>query len=388
MTSLRPSALALGAILALSPAGCRTAGVGPVARDEPPATRVGATASELLADHNRNAERIQSVEASPSVSGSNRSRVIPGASARLAFDRPKSFRLKVTLPLGSDAADIGSNDDEFWFWFKDDPKQSVYYCNYDENGKSPVPLGLQPDWIIDALGLREFSAAEMSRMKVAPGQAPGTLTLTEQVANKSGGYFKEIVLTEATGRILQQRVLARDGRTEIAKTLVSDYEVHALPAEPGEPVEKVYLPKKLRLELSQEKMALNVVMKDVKLARIAESRHADLFVEPKFEGFARVSLSEQPGLARDTTPKREGRTTVRETLPAPPPRVRLAEPTPIGRRNERKPSREPSTLASALSPPAVPRGIEDVVGPPIPTVAEPGAAFIQANSGWRTSLER
>src|SRR5262249_40700894 len=65
MRFARPATLALLAMLAAS--GCRTAGVDNLARRDTtvPSPRVDARA--LIAKHNRDAERIQSLEASPSL---------------------------------------------------------------------------------------------------------------------------------------------------------------------------------------------------------------------------------------------------------------------------------------------------------------------------------
>ena len=52
----RHAALVLGILLAAS--GCRTAGVGNLAREEPAPPRATLTAAELIREHNRTAERI------------------------------------------------------------------------------------------------------------------------------------------------------------------------------------------------------------------------------------------------------------------------------------------------------------------------------------------
>ena len=76
-------------------------------------------------------------------------------------------------------------------------------------------------------------------------------------------------------------------------------------------------------------------------------------------------------------------------MPAPPPRVRLSDPSPDGEGVEgaRRESRDPARVAVDL-PPAYARGVEDVVGPTIPTVADPLPQAVQARSGWRNGVER
>ena len=38
--------------------------------------------------------------------------------------------------------------------------KSIYWCNYDELDSSPLAVTYQPDWIIEALGLKPISAEE------------------------------------------------------------------------------------------------------------------------------------------------------------------------------------------------------------------------------------
>lgn len=402
MMSIRSvSAIAISAALVLSTAGCRTAGLGPITRNDPaPAPPPTLTAAELLSDHNRNAALVQNLEARPSVSGHNRSRLIPGASGLLAFDQPRNFRLLIKGPM-SDVADIGSNDDEFWLWFQQDPDKAVYFANYDENGHAPMAIGLRPEWIMDALGIRPISEAEMARMKVSRGREPGTYVLTERVSDGKTALLKEVIVSETSRQLKEQRVLSADGKTVIARTTVSGYDSYDLPAaEPGGPVDRAYIPKKLSLELTQEKLALDVTMKSVVLNKLDPSRREDLFVEPTFSGYERRNLAAQIGAAGRQKPpasRREGqaRSSVRETMPAPAPKVQLEEPAPVSTRTDRRSRGTAPALAAAIPADLVPanaRGVGDVVGPTIPTAAEPAPTYVDRNSGWRgasrTPLER
>ena len=56
-------------------------------------------------------------------------------------------------------ADIGSNEEEFWFWVHNDEKR-IYWCNYDELESSSLGVTYQPDWIIGALGLKPITPEE------------------------------------------------------------------------------------------------------------------------------------------------------------------------------------------------------------------------------------
>lgn len=378
MSSFRLASFLLVASALTASAGCRTAGVGDLARKDVLPKRDGDSAAELLVEHNRNAERVQSIQAEPRITVASR-RTRAGVSGRLALERPRNFKLQISGPL-NDVADIGSNDREFWFWVKDSQPRGVYYCNYDESGSSPLAAGFQPDWIVEALGLRAVPDDEAATIRVSPGPQPGTLLLThQQKAAKGDSVVKETVLDETTHRILEHRVFAADHKTLLARAAVSDYQEWPIPADAGAAEGTVYLPRRFQLEWPQEKMKLDVVMGGVKVnPRFTQTRREALFIEPQVAGIARVNLAARTGVAT-------GPTSVRESMPAPPPRVRLSEPTPLGTEGARRLSRDPTALAADL-PPSYARAVEDVVGPPIPTVVDPLPEAVQARTGWRHSL--
>jgi hypothetical protein len=142
----------------------------------------------------------------------------------------------------------------------------------------------------------------------------------------------------------------------------------------------------MRLDWTQERLSLEVELKGVKVnPRITETERGERFNEPVIEGIARVNLA--AGLAGGNpagTRSPEDRTSIRQSMPIPPPRVRLSEPSPLGLRQDAKPDGPPPGFVDADLPPRRPRGVEEVIGPQIPTVSEPAPNFAQANSGWKT----
>ena len=60
--------------------------------------------------------------------------------------------------LGKSAVDIGSNNDEFWYWISQDNPPYLYHCAYKDlaTGKVNVPFPFQPDMVVAALGIAEY----------------------------------------------------------------------------------------------------------------------------------------------------------------------------------------------------------------------------------------
>lgn len=387
MTSYRlASSLLMAAALLSAFSGCRTAGVNDFARKDLLPKAETESAADLLVEHNRNAGLVESIEARPQINVSNR-RLSAAANGKLALERPRNFKLVLANPLGTEMADIGSNDREFWFWAKDSPDKAVFYCNYDESGDSPLAAGFQPDWIVEALGLRVIPDSEAATIKVEPGSTPGTWRLSQrQKSSKGESVFKETVLSAATKRIIEHRVYAPDNKTLLTKAIILEYQAYPIAFGSEESPDKVYLPRKFQLSWEQEKMSLEIYMKQVEINHFDPSRRKAVFIEPERPGMARKNLAEMAGLA-NRTPTLERPTSVRETMPAPPPRVRLSDPTPLGIEGAVRNPRDPAMLAADL-PPSYARGVEEVIGPQIPTVAEPLPEAVQARSGWRNAVER
>ncbi len=219
----------LATLATLGCAGCRTASMGSIAHNRPPEVRPLATSfdlQEFIAEHNENAERIQSLEAKPAITatmGPKGDTTSGGANGLLAVERPRNFKLELAISM-STIADIGSNDDRFWFWFKNNKDRSVYYCDYSELSSTSLAVTYQPDWIVEAMGLKEITPDEAAQIKVRPGALPGTTNLIFAPI-KAGGqtYSREMVVSDSTRKVNEFRVISSDGKSTIAQATIKNY---------------------------------------------------------------------------------------------------------------------------------------------------------------------
>jgi hypothetical protein len=369
------------AILAiLGACGCKTASTNSIAHTRPPQFRPQPTfdLDEFVAEHNENSERIRSLEARPAISvkiGPPGQRQEGAVDGRLALERPRNFKLEL-YHIRSTVADIGSNDKKFWFWFQNRKDKSVYYCDYAELDSTSLAITYQPDWIVEAMGLKAITAEEAAGIKVRPGPQPGTTVLSFP-PSRSGGqtYSRVMLVSDLTRKVQELRVIAADGRTLIAQATIKKYRAFPV-ARPGSNVsqaasaagESCSLPEDVLLEWKREMLALDVVLKEVKLnSPLGPDRRAALFVEPAPSGYARVNLAE---VARQKPS--EGSTAVRETMPAPEARSRARLGPPLQIRQE-----ETSVKTSRRQDPAGSRSLLllpvldlDVIGAPVPTAPD------------------
>jgi len=355
--------------------GCRALSVDP---GRPPAVPPVPTVEveRIVGRLNHNAGKVQSLEAWPAVSD----RRIGSASGRMALVRPRNFKLTIDAPAGGgQKADIGSNGREFWVWMPADghaPKVT-YVGRYDASGEPPPGLIVQPDWVIEALGLRILPPEEIEAIRVEPGTDPSTVMLVHTRPNGLGGStIKKTLIGRADGLIRQHIFYEPDGKTEAARAVIDARDYKQVPTSEGE---SVVLPNFLRIAASpagQEPLELRITLGagEVKVNQFDESKLA-IFEVPQYEGYAIRDVNQD--LAPPTAAANpEGGRFDYETLPSPPtgtddglqaasaPGVQLGDPVPLGV--------DGATFAPGDPRPRTgddlgsPGGIDAVLGQPIP----------------------
>jgi hypothetical protein len=391
--------LAMLATLAL--AGCRTVGTGSIAHSRPPALRPRPTfdLDAFVAEHNQNAGRIQSLRAKPAITATMgppdraRSHRVDG---RLALSRPRSFELQL-YRLGTNYADIGSNDEKFWFWVQNEKDRSVYYCNHDDLAFTTLGVAYQPEWIVEAMGLKPITADEAAQAEIHPGPQPGTSSLSFPPTRSGSQDFRRVmIVSDQTHKVRELRVLSADGKSLLAQATIKKHaDFPAMkpdsdePSKSDDPGASCSLPEHVVLEWKREQLALDVVLESVEVnhAFKASDRRV-IFVEPTPPGCARVNLAE---LARQKGA--EGTTAVRESLPVPESSSPARSIPPLQIRTSQISARSPRRRANQPDPASVmllPVIDLDVVSAPVPrppgTGMEVPAANLATTPG--SSLER
>lgn len=345
--ALRPP---LVLIAALMMAGCRAAGVAPTGPTPPPEPKLSFRFDDFVREHNQNARLIKTVDARPAIEvtmtppdgGKPQSGRVNGY---LAVLQPRNFKLELAT-MTSNLADIGSNDEQFWFWVQNKADKHIYFCDYADLPTSELAPTYQPDWIVRALGLRPITPDEAVAARVGRGPEPGT-TLIRFPASRVGGatYAREIVVADVSNRVTEFRVFDRDGKTIIGHAKIDSYRDIPVPAEDqgeddrdreaaAEPRSR-HIPDHLVLDWRREGLKLDITLKSVKLNQpISEDRRAALFVQPKLSGYTPLDLAEasrEHARGASASGTAGAGVSVRETLPPPEPRgrVRLGPPVEI-----------------------------------------------------------
>jgi hypothetical protein len=350
------------AMAALGVSGCAVFNRGSVATKPRPIGERTLDVDQFVAEHNRNAELIESLKAMPTIKVNGRV-MKTQADGKLGMVRPRNFKLELSAN-GQTRANIGSNDEEFWFWVQSSEDRSIYWCKYDDLESSALAVTYQPDWIMESLGLKVITPEEADSIRVQTTDDP-KLSAVIFPPSKSRGesYQRMMIVSNYTRRVKQHRICAVDRQhTVLAEATIANYKDFDLEKSESGAYRTCYLPEWLRLDWRKDQLVLDVALKDVEVNQFDTGSVSKVFVEPVIDGYNRVNLAD---MARAGA--KDNRTTVRRTLPMPGTRtgVKLGRPTP----ETDEPADAPRARTSATARPAQGRissPLEDLVGVPVP----------------------
>ncbi len=376
--------------VALGLTGCRALGTGSLSlHPRPGLSQSSFDLEEFVAEHNRNAEAIQSLEAQPSIVAYLPRRPPMHADGKMALERPRNFDLSL-YHWNDLKGDIGSNGEEFWYWVAQSDPPNIYWCRYDELEASALPVTFQPDWIIDALGLKPITRDEAEAIRVRDGVARGTTVLSfPPVRSQGEPYLREMIVSNSDRRVQKLLIYSEKPKALIAEAVPSKYT--ACSGDPAAPSRLTcYLPQKLKLDWKREQLVLDATLGEVKVNQFDHSRSANLFTEPQRDGYTRKNLAELSGGSRS-----EPRTRTRQTLPPPESgdKIHLGRPAPL-------PDPDPAVPSIGRRAPTHPaRPVEEkpfttfdeLVGPPAaqpPNSGPLGPTLFSSAPGLESTIEK
>jgi len=191
---MRRFAPSVGMVLLALLAGCTNTRWGFLNKDKAPDVAVGPppTKEALVAYLNDNASRLQSVRADDLDITVHAGAVPVGLRGRMVTQKPRGFRMSGDA-LGQQMVDLGSNDQEFWWWISKDKPPDQYFCRYDDlnGGRVPfIPFPFQPEWIMETMGLGPYGPADKYEMT----HDADTLRLIERTRSPQGKNIRKVIV--------------------------------------------------------------------------------------------------------------------------------------------------------------------------------------------------
>ncbi|MBX3438459.1 MAG: hypothetical protein KF861_13285 [Planctomycetaceae bacterium] len=145
--------------------------------------------------------------------------------ARIAVQAPRNFRLRVSMPLHGELADMGSNEREFWFWAKYSPYPNVITASHEDMllTQQRLSVPIQPEWMMEVLGVIPIDSENVTLRRGGPNTSVVDL-VSDHVA-PDGGQFQKVVRVDACHGIIREHALY-DGRgVLIASARLGDHRI-------------------------------------------------------------------------------------------------------------------------------------------------------------------
>ena len=188
----------LAVTLLLLGTGCESTRWNWLKKDSPNdiAAKPGAPAGvvSLIAYLNDNANRVKTLRVDDLAVDAKMGTQDIALHGRVYAEKPRSFRMKVTL-LGKEEVDIGSNEKEFWFWAAKNPDPYQYFCSYKDMDAGQIrmmPLPIQPEWVMEAMGLGPYGPADKYKLETDPD--PKLLRLVEKTKSPQGYPVRKVIV--------------------------------------------------------------------------------------------------------------------------------------------------------------------------------------------------
>jgi outer membrane lipoprotein-sorting protein len=187
----------IGAVGALLPlAGCNSTkwSMFRGKEDQPRVSTATPTAAALVSYLNNNADRVKSFRCDDlhlqCSQGLGIVRTV-GLDGKLIYQKPRNFRLAASSSVKQEL-DLGSNDQEFWYWIaRGDPYQ--FHCSHEALAQGKVrqlPFPIQPDWLIEAMGLAKCGPADRYQVVVKKD----TVELVEKTKSPQGKMVRKVTV--------------------------------------------------------------------------------------------------------------------------------------------------------------------------------------------------
>lgn len=236
------------------------------------ATTATPKAADLVAYVNTNASRIQSLECRDVDLDCSQRLQSFGLRGPLACQKPHNFRMNAKVG-GSVEVDLGSNDQEFWYWVRRGEPPYLFHCSHEDfaKGSARMPFPFQPDWIMEALGMSELDPKKDYKVAAHPGR----FELIENATSPQGHPVRKvIVFNRAPSSTQVSAYLLQDAKgNEICSAHITETQVDRGSG--------AIIPRRIQLSWPAESVKLKMKLDDVLVNQnIDANRQAKLFARP------------------------------------------------------------------------------------------------------------
>jgi hypothetical protein len=256
---------------------------------QPPAPNDASTPSVTqLTDYlNRNAAQIESIQVQ-NLDVEVKKGILPafGLNGWMVCQKPRNFRMGATLPgMGSQAADLGSNDHEFWFWISKADPPDLYYCSYADVGRVQTQLPIQPEWVLEGMGMATVTPNNNMKVEVRRG----SIDLIEATQTPQGQHVNKITsFNSRTVSGMQPQVTSR----RLTDEKFHDICVATITQMQVDQRTGVLIPKEVKFEYPDQRMTMRLTLATVTVNGPIDPGQAQLwFTRPRLPNVRSIDLA-------------------------------------------------------------------------------------------------
>ena len=233
------------------------------------------TPPDLVAYLNHNAQLVQSIKCTQLEIQAKQGNDSIGLQGTLFCQKPRDFRLRGTV-AGQPAVDIGSNNQEFWFWIsqaKDDDgvpaSTTVPTGTWRPAARMPFPF--QPDMITAALGMGYYDPQkEYTIAKTPDGSLVEKATSAQGQPVQKVTQFNKLTVGPNKPQVLAYYLLDDRGN-EICRATVLDVQTVKIGGQPA------VIPKHVKLVWRTQQIEMSMRLFDTEVNKINAPLAAKLF---------------------------------------------------------------------------------------------------------------
>jgi hypothetical protein len=197
---------------------------------------------------------------------------------------PRDFRL-VAKALGNEEVDLGSNDQEFWYWIRRGAPYQ-FFCSYqalEEGRVKDIALPFQPDWVLEAIGMGRYGPADKYELQTTAAN----FKLIERTKSPQGVPVKKVIVFNSKQ--------ARADEPQVTDYLVVDErtgkEICSAKIKRRQILGGAELAREIELRWPQENLKLVLHLDNV---RLTQNMQARFFTRPRLNGVQAYDLASGP----------------------------------------------------------------------------------------------
>ncbi|HZT81378.1 MAG TPA: hypothetical protein VFA26_14205 [Gemmataceae bacterium] len=235
---------------------------------------------QLVAYLNLNAQRIQSIESRDvEIDAKQGGQAITLVGCNIICRKPRDFRMTAKV-VGTPGVDMGSNQNEFWWWVSKSPEPYLFHCSYDALAQGGAVFPIQPDSIIEAMGLKEFDPKGQYEVR----DDGRTIRLIQRTVSPQRQQVTKVTYINRNASGGQPQVYGQQLLDDKGKEICSAW-IHEVQAVDAPGAAGAVVPRVVQLRWPVQQLDLKMKFKEVIVnGNIPDDRARALFTRPNLRG--------------------------------------------------------------------------------------------------------